>query len=163
LAQCAHGLIVTGVIAPGVGPVLARLEPKPVMRAVLAGGLADPAALREDYLDELLKVGHRPGCPAARIPPPDPPSSRRGCASPSAVPAPPPSPTHPIAHSNCSPCACNPTAAGSEDVISFGQLTPRSPHKRAVRSSDRDADEIDDPCEHRLLYNQEQADLSDIP
>jgi pimeloyl-ACP methyl ester carboxylesterase len=57
-------LIVTGVIAPGVGPLLARLEPKPVMRAILAGGLADPAALREDYLDELLNVGHHPGYPA---------------------------------------------------------------------------------------------------
>ena len=54
-------LIVTGVIAPGVGPVLARLEPKPVMRAVLTGGLVDPAALREDYLDELLAVGRHPG------------------------------------------------------------------------------------------------------
>ena len=56
-------LIVTGVIAPGVGPLLARLEPKPVMRAILTGGLGDPAALREDYLDELLKVGHHPGYP----------------------------------------------------------------------------------------------------
>jgi pimeloyl-ACP methyl ester carboxylesterase len=56
-------LIVTGVIAPGVGPLLAGLEPKPVMRAILAGGLADPTALREDYLDELLNVGHHPGYP----------------------------------------------------------------------------------------------------
>jgi pimeloyl-ACP methyl ester carboxylesterase len=57
-------LIVSGVIAPGVGPILARLEPKPVMRAVLAGGLVDRAALREDYLDELLAVGRHPGYPA---------------------------------------------------------------------------------------------------
>ncbi len=54
-------LIITGVSAPGVGPLLARLEPKPVMRAILTGGLADPAALREDYLDELLAVGRGPG------------------------------------------------------------------------------------------------------
>lgn len=54
-------LIITGVVAPGVGSVLARLEPKPVMRAILTGGLADPAALREDYLDELLRVGRNPG------------------------------------------------------------------------------------------------------
>lgn len=54
-------LIITGVIAPGVGPLLARLEPKPVMRAILTGGLGDPAALREDYLDELLSVGRHPG------------------------------------------------------------------------------------------------------
>jgi pimeloyl-ACP methyl ester carboxylesterase len=56
-------LIITGVIAPGVGPLLAGLEPKPVMRAILTGGLADPTALREDYLDELLRVGRRPGYP----------------------------------------------------------------------------------------------------
>ena len=56
-------LIVTGIVAPGIGPILARQEPKPVMRAILTGGLADPTALREDYLDELLKVGRRPGYP----------------------------------------------------------------------------------------------------
>jgi pimeloyl-ACP methyl ester carboxylesterase len=56
-------LIVTGVLAPGVGPMLARLEPKPIMRAVLSGGLVDTTALQEDYLDELLKVGRRPGYP----------------------------------------------------------------------------------------------------
>jgi pimeloyl-ACP methyl ester carboxylesterase len=54
-------LIITGVNAPGVGPALARLEPKPVMRAILTGGLVDSAALGEDYLDELLRVGLRPG------------------------------------------------------------------------------------------------------
>jgi len=53
--------IITGVLTPGVGPILAGLEPKPIMRAVLHGGLADTNALREDYLDELLKVGRRPG------------------------------------------------------------------------------------------------------
>jgi pimeloyl-ACP methyl ester carboxylesterase len=33
------------------------------MRAVLTGGLVDPTALREDYLDELLNVGRHPGYP----------------------------------------------------------------------------------------------------
>jgi pimeloyl-ACP methyl ester carboxylesterase len=56
-------LIVTGVLAPGVGPMLARLEPKLIMRAVLSGGVVDTTALRADYLDELLKVGRRPGYP----------------------------------------------------------------------------------------------------
>jgi pimeloyl-ACP methyl ester carboxylesterase len=56
-------LIVTGVLAPGVGPRFARLEPKPIMRAVLSGGVVDKAALRADYVDELLKVGRRPGYP----------------------------------------------------------------------------------------------------
>ncbi|MBV9447458.1 MAG: alpha/beta hydrolase [Streptosporangiaceae bacterium] len=57
-------LIVTGVLTPGIGPLLAGLEPRPVMRAVLGGGLADKTALRADYLDELLKAGRRPGYPA---------------------------------------------------------------------------------------------------
>src|SRR5438094_640986 len=57
-------VIVTGVLAPGAGPMLARLEPRPVMRAVLSGGVVDTTALRADYLDELLKVGRRPGYPA---------------------------------------------------------------------------------------------------
>jgi pimeloyl-ACP methyl ester carboxylesterase len=52
--------IVTGVLAPGIGPLLAGVEPKPVMSAVLRGGLGDKAALREDYVDELLAVGRRP-------------------------------------------------------------------------------------------------------
>jgi pimeloyl-ACP methyl ester carboxylesterase len=57
-------LIVTGVLAPGAGPVLAGLEPRPILRAVLSGGVVDTTALRADYLDELLKVGRRPGYPA---------------------------------------------------------------------------------------------------
>jgi pimeloyl-ACP methyl ester carboxylesterase len=56
-------LIITGIIAPGIGPIFARQEPKPVMRAILKGGLVDRAALREDYLDEVLSVGRRPGYP----------------------------------------------------------------------------------------------------
>ena len=42
---------------------VARQEPKPIMRAVLRGGLVDKTALQADYLDELLKVGRRPGYP----------------------------------------------------------------------------------------------------
>jgi pimeloyl-ACP methyl ester carboxylesterase len=53
--------IITGVLAPGVGPILAGVEPKPIMSAVLRGGLGDKSALREDYVDELLRVGQRPG------------------------------------------------------------------------------------------------------
>jgi pimeloyl-ACP methyl ester carboxylesterase len=57
-------LIVTGVLAPGVGRLFARLEPKPIMRAVLSGGVVDTSALRADYVDELLEVGRRPGYPS---------------------------------------------------------------------------------------------------
>jgi pimeloyl-ACP methyl ester carboxylesterase len=56
-------LIVTAVLAPGIGPKVAAVEPRPVMRAVLGGGLVDKTALRDDYLDELLKVGRGDGYP----------------------------------------------------------------------------------------------------
>jgi pimeloyl-ACP methyl ester carboxylesterase len=55
--------IVTGVLAPGIGQTIAGVEPKPIVRAVLRGGLGNTAALHDDYLDELLKVGRRPGYP----------------------------------------------------------------------------------------------------
>ena len=54
-------VVVAGVLTPGVGPVVAGVEPKPVVRRILQGGVVDKSALREDYLDELLLVGGRPG------------------------------------------------------------------------------------------------------
>ncbi|MDJ0396459.1 alpha/beta hydrolase [Rhodococcus sp. G-MC3] len=54
-------IILTGILAPVIGPTFAGIEPKPVMRAVLHGGLVNDDALTEDYLDELLSVGRRPG------------------------------------------------------------------------------------------------------
>jgi pimeloyl-ACP methyl ester carboxylesterase len=56
-------LIVTGILAPGIGRRFAQLEPRPIMRAVLRGGVVDTTALREDYVDELLNVGRRAGYP----------------------------------------------------------------------------------------------------
>ncbi|MFJ4203957.1 alpha/beta fold hydrolase [Streptomyces sviceus] len=56
-------LVVGAVLAPGVGPVVAGVEPKPVLRRILRGGLGDKSALRADYVDELLQVGGRPGYP----------------------------------------------------------------------------------------------------
>ncbi|MEU5279464.1 alpha/beta hydrolase [Streptomyces asoensis] len=57
-------VVVGGVLAPGVGPVIAGVEPRPALRKILQGGLGDKSALREDYVDELLQVGARPGYPA---------------------------------------------------------------------------------------------------
>ncbi|KKD03897.1 alpha/beta fold hydrolase [Streptomyces sp. WM6386] len=54
-------VVVGGVLLPGVGPVIAGVEPKPVLSKILQGGLGDKSALREDYVDELLQVGGRPG------------------------------------------------------------------------------------------------------
>src|SRR3954453_10459226 len=62
-------LIVTGVLAPGVGRLFSRLEPKPVMRAVLSGGVVDTTALHADYVDELLAGGRRGGVPPPALPP----------------------------------------------------------------------------------------------
>ncbi len=56
-------LVVGGVLAPGVGPMIAGVEPKPILRRILQGGLGDRTALRDDYVDELLQVGGRPGYP----------------------------------------------------------------------------------------------------
>ncbi|MFG2282311.1 alpha/beta fold hydrolase [Streptomyces asoensis] len=57
-------VVVGGVLTPGVGPVIAGVEPRPALRRILQGGLGDRSALREDYVDELLRVGGRPGYPA---------------------------------------------------------------------------------------------------
>ncbi|MFF7066615.1 alpha/beta fold hydrolase [Streptomyces pseudovenezuelae] len=54
-------LVVGAVLAPGVGPVVAGVEPRPVLGRILRGGLGDKSALRADYVDELLQVGGRPG------------------------------------------------------------------------------------------------------
>ncbi len=56
-------LVVSGALAPVVGPVIAGLQPKPALRAIMRGGLGDKRALREDHLDGLLQVGRRPGYP----------------------------------------------------------------------------------------------------
>jgi pimeloyl-ACP methyl ester carboxylesterase len=57
--------VVNGIVAPGLGSVFARVEPKPILRRILQGGLVDKTALRSDYVDELIHVGKRPGYPAA--------------------------------------------------------------------------------------------------
>ncbi|MFJ9704504.1 alpha/beta fold hydrolase [Streptomyces sp. NPDC101234] len=56
-------VVVGGALAPVVGPVIAGVEPKSALRRILQGGLGDKSALREDYVDELLRVGSRPGYP----------------------------------------------------------------------------------------------------
>ena len=53
--------IITGVRLPGVGPVFASQEPRPIMRAVLQGGFVDKSKLPEDFLTELLRSGRRKG------------------------------------------------------------------------------------------------------
>jgi pimeloyl-ACP methyl ester carboxylesterase len=53
--------IITSVRLPGLGPVVAGQEPRPIMRAVLHGGFVDESKLPEDFLVELLRSGRREG------------------------------------------------------------------------------------------------------
>jgi pimeloyl-ACP methyl ester carboxylesterase len=54
-------LVVGSIQAPVVGPRVARLENKPILKGVLRGGLRDPRKFPEHYLDELRRVGRRRG------------------------------------------------------------------------------------------------------
>jgi pimeloyl-ACP methyl ester carboxylesterase len=48
---------------PGIGPLVARTENKPVLGVVLRGGLVDGSRLPDHYLAELRRVGRRRGYP----------------------------------------------------------------------------------------------------
>jgi pimeloyl-ACP methyl ester carboxylesterase len=56
-------LVAGSIEAPVVGPMVARLETRPILGRVLRGGLQDPRHLPDHYLDELARVGRRPGYP----------------------------------------------------------------------------------------------------
>jgi pimeloyl-ACP methyl ester carboxylesterase len=56
-------LVVGNVRLPVWGPIFARLENKQLLKGVLRGGLHDPRQLPDHYLDELRRVGRRPGYP----------------------------------------------------------------------------------------------------
>jgi len=57
-------MVVGNVRAPVIGPTVARLENKRILGGVIRGGLHDPSQLPDHYLDELRRVGRRPGYPA---------------------------------------------------------------------------------------------------
>jgi pimeloyl-ACP methyl ester carboxylesterase len=50
--------------APGIGSLVARMENRQILKGILQGGLHDPSQLPDHYLDELRRVGRRPGYPA---------------------------------------------------------------------------------------------------
>jgi pimeloyl-ACP methyl ester carboxylesterase len=56
-------LVITNIRLPVWGPIGARLENKQILKGILRGGLHDPSRLPDHYLDELNRVGHRPGYP----------------------------------------------------------------------------------------------------
>jgi pimeloyl-ACP methyl ester carboxylesterase len=57
-------LVAASIEAPLVGPIVARLETRQIITGVLRGGVQDPRHLPDHYLDELARVGRRPGYPA---------------------------------------------------------------------------------------------------
>ena len=56
-------LVVGNIRLPVFGPITARLENKQVLAGILRGGLRDPSQMPDHYLDELRRVGRRPGYP----------------------------------------------------------------------------------------------------
>jgi pimeloyl-ACP methyl ester carboxylesterase len=56
-------LVIGNIRLPAWGPIGARLENRQILAQVLRGGLHDPSQLPDHYLDELRRVGRRPGYP----------------------------------------------------------------------------------------------------
>ena len=56
-------LVVGSIEAPVVGPVVARLENRHILGGVLRGGVRDRRQIPDHYLEELVRVGRRPGYP----------------------------------------------------------------------------------------------------
>jgi pimeloyl-ACP methyl ester carboxylesterase len=56
-------IVVGSIRAPVSGPIVARLDNRKVFKEVMGGGLHDPSQLPDHYLDELRRVGWRPGYP----------------------------------------------------------------------------------------------------
>src|SRR5262249_54308526 len=56
-------VVITNVCLPVWGPIGARVEPKPILGGILRGGLHDPDRFPGHYLDEVSRVGRRPGYP----------------------------------------------------------------------------------------------------
>ena len=56
-------IAVGSIRAPVVGPIVAGLDNRQVFKGVMGGGLHDPSQLPDHYLDELRRVGRRPGYP----------------------------------------------------------------------------------------------------
>lgn len=56
-------IVVGSIRAPVSGPIVARVNNRQAFKGVMRGGLHDPHRLPDHYLDELRRVGRRPGYP----------------------------------------------------------------------------------------------------
>jgi pimeloyl-ACP methyl ester carboxylesterase len=54
-------ILFTGMLAPGLGALIARAETKAILRGVLRGGLCDRTALPDTLVAELRRCGSLPG------------------------------------------------------------------------------------------------------
>jgi pimeloyl-ACP methyl ester carboxylesterase len=53
--------IISSVRAPGVGPLFALMESRPIMKGVMRGGVVDNSTLPDDFIAELRRSGRRRG------------------------------------------------------------------------------------------------------
>lgn len=60
-ASAFAAFIVKGVKAPIVGPVFAALENRTIVARIMRAGVYDPRDMPDDFIDELARVGRRPG------------------------------------------------------------------------------------------------------
>ena len=56
-------VLVGAAHVPAAGRAVTRLENRQILAGIMRGGLHDPGHLPGDYLDELRRVGRRPGYP----------------------------------------------------------------------------------------------------
>jgi len=55
--------IISSVRTPGLGPVFAAMESRPIMKGVMRGGVVDKSTLPDDFIVELRRSGRRKGYP----------------------------------------------------------------------------------------------------
>lgn len=55
--------IISSVRMPGLGPVFALMESRPIMKGIMRGGVVDNSTLPDDFISELRKSGRRKGYP----------------------------------------------------------------------------------------------------
>ena len=60
-ATCSPGSSSVSIRMPGLGPVFAAMENRPIMKGIMRGGVVDKRTLPDDFIVELRKSGRRKG------------------------------------------------------------------------------------------------------